>query len=305
MCNLSQHVNWYLEMVELEKRLSPHTIRAYRIDLSQFIIFLNGREVTNELLSQYIKYLNVHFSPRSIKRKLASLHAFYQELESTERLEFNPLKKKRIRIHIPQSLPRSIPDDIVQALLTSAYNTYSLKKHPLILRDIVVLELLFSTGIRVSELCLLTKHTFQLKAHELLIIVHGKGDKERVLELSSPEILNLIHLYINTFSEQIRINNRILINNRGNPLEPQSVRRIIRKYGAKINIPFTITPHMFRHTFATSLLEAGVDIRYIQALLGHSSISTTQIYTHVTAKHQALILEKKHPRNKMSFPLSI
>lgn len=300
--HLSELITWYLEMSKHEKRLSPHTIKAYQIDLNQFLCFVNGRQVDKELLSQYIKYLNSRFSPRAAKRKLASVHAFYRELEFNDQLDYNPFEKLRVRIHIPKQLPRTIPEHIVQGLLKEAYRVYS-PDIPWALRDLVVLELLFSTGVRVSELCELTEQTFLLNEEGLQMIIHGKGDKERVLELCSPELLHLVRLYHTSFFKQIHHHNRILINNHGNPLTPQSVRRIIKKYSEKLNLSISITPHMFRHTFATSLLDAGVDIRYIQSLLGHSSISTTQIYTHVTTKRQAILLSENHPRNKMSFTL--
>lgn len=300
--HLPELVTCYLEMSKHEKRLSPHTIKAYQIDLNQFLSFVNNQQVDKELLSQYIKYLNSHFSPRTAKRKLASLHAFYRELEFNDQLDYNPFEKLRMRIHTPKQLPRTIPEHIVQELLNEAYHVYSLDI-PWALRDIVVLELLFSTGARVSELCELTEQTFLLKEQGLQMIIHGKGDKERILELNSPELLHLLRLYYASFFERIRCHNRILINNHGDPLSPQSVRRIIKKYTNKLNISLSITPHMFRHTFATALLDAGVDIRYIQSLLGHSSISTTQIYTHVTTKRQAILLSENHPRNKMSFSL--
>lgn len=300
--HLSELITWYLEMSKHEKRLSPHTIKAYQIDLNQFLCFVNSRQVDKELLSQYIKYLNSHFSPRAAKRKLASVHAFYHELEFNDQLDYNPFEKLRVRIHTPKQLPRTIPEHIVRELLREAYRVYS-PDIPWALRDIVVMELLFSTGARVSELCELTEQTFLLKEEGLQMIIHGKGDKERVLELKSPELLHLVKLYYTSFFNKIHCHNRILINNHGNPLTPQSVRRIIKKHSEKLHISFPITPHMFRHTFATSLLDAGVDIRYIQSLLGHSSISTTQIYTHVTTKRQAILLSENHPRNKMSFTL--
>lgn len=299
---LSELISQYLESDAQEKKLSPHTIKAYRIDLSQFLSFVNGRSVDKELLSQYVKHLNSYFSPRTVKRKIASVRAFYQELELNDQITSNPFQKLRIRIHTPKQLPRTIPEHIVRELLNEAYHIYS-PDIPWALRDIVVLELLFSTGVRVSELCELTEQTFLLKEQSLQLIIRGKGDKERILELGSPELLQLVQLYRVTFSNQIRNHGHILINNHGNPLTPQSVRRIINKYMDKLQVPFSITPHMFRHTFATSLLDAGVDIRYIQSLLGHSSILTTQIYTHVTTKQQAILLSEKHPRNKMSFTL--
>ena len=186
--------------------------------------------------------------------------------------------------------------------MQSAYDAYTPGQRE-VLRDIAVLELLFSTGLRVSELCALSQDTFLLSSSELRLLVKGKGRKERVLQITTPELLQLLQAYCDAFSNEIQEQGMILFNRRGRPLCPQSVRRIINRYISKIDDTNHITPHMFRHTFATSLLEAGMDIRYIQSLLGHSSISTTQIYTHVTARQQTLLLAEKHPRGKMSFSL--
>lgn len=243
MQTLSSLIVNYLETGQYEKQLSPDTIKAYRIDLRQFLEFTKGIWADKDTLDRYIKYLNQHFAPRSVKRKLASVRAFYHEMEILGELSENPFDKLHIRIHSPQQLPRVIPEQIVRALLQSAYDAYTPGCRE-ILRDIMVLELLFSTGLRVSELCALSQDTFLL-----------------------------------------------------------SVRRIINKYLNQIDPSSHVTPHMFRHTFATSLLEAGMDIRYIQSLMGHSSISTTQIYTHVTARQQTLLLAEKHPRSKMTFSL--
>ncbi len=186
--------------------------------------------------------------------------------------------------------------------MQSAYDTYTSGCRE-VLRDIVVLELLFSTGLRVSELCALSKDTFFLSDSELKLLVRGKGRKERIVQITTPELLQLVQVYYHTFSKEIQEQGAILFNRRGHPLSPQPVRRIITKYLDRIGSSYHVTPHMFRHTFATALLEAGVDIRYIQSLLGHSSISTTQIYTHVSAQQQTLLLAEKHPRGKMSFSL--
>ena len=170
-----------------------------------------------------------------------------------------------------------------------------------VLRDIVVLELLFSTGIRVSELCKLSPQTVQLSEHKLRLLISGKGRKERIIQIETPEILHILRTYCYRCGEQIHEANALLLNNRKMPLSQQSVRRIIRRYLLRLHVTQPVTPHMFRHTFATSLLEAGMDIRYIQALLGHSSISTTQIYTHVAAERQTALLAELHPRGKMNF----
>ena len=238
--------------------------------------------------------------PRSVKRKLASVRAFYNDLSLRGTLEVNPFDKLRVKIHSPKQLPRTIPQQIVKSLLQNAYEAYSPGKLT-VLRDIVVLELLFSTGLRVSELCSLTKEQFLLNDDGLRLLVNGKGSKERIIQIATPELLRVMQIYCSEYAEDIQTQGAILYNRNRQPLTPQSVRRIINKYLQRIHVEAHITPHMFRHTFATSLLEAGMDIRYIQSLLGHSSISTTQIYTHVTTRQQTILLAEKHPRAKMTF----
>lgn len=302
MQTMELSIQQYLEIVEQQKKLSPDTVKAYRIDLRQFANFANGEWADKEVLNQYIKHLNQRYAPRSVKRKLASVKAFYREMELNEILETNPFDKLHIRIHSPKQLPRTIPNQTVQKLLQSAYDIYSPGNRE-ILRDIVVLELLFSTGLRVSELCTLSRDTILLSNDKLQLLITGKGGKERIIQITTPELLNLMEVYCNCFSNQIREQGALLFNQCGRPLTPQSVRRIINKYMKRIGDYSHVTPHMFRHTFATSLLEAGMDIRFIQSLLGHSSISTTQIYTHVTSHQQTVLLAEKHPRGKMTFSL--
>ena len=302
MQTLSSLIADYLEFSEYEKQLSPNTIKAYRIDLRQFLEFVGNVWPGKSVLNQYIKHINQTFAPRSVKRKLASVRAFYHEMELSGKLDENPFDKLHIRIQSPKQLHRIIQEQVVQALLQSAYDSY-IPGCRETLRDIVVLELLFSTGLRVSELCALSKDSFQLGDSELRLLINGKGRKERIIQITTAELLHLLKIYYSEFSKEIEEQESILFNRRGRPISPQSVRRIINKYLKQIGVSNHITPHMFRHTFATSLLEAGMDIRYIQSLLGHSSISTTQIYTHVTARQQTLLLAEKHPRGKMTFSL--
>ena len=302
MKTLSDSITKYLESGEYERKLAPDTLKAYRIDLQQFSEFVGGAWPDRDILSRYIKHLNQNFASRSVKRKIASVRAFFHELMLNGVLEENPFDKLHIRIQSPKQLPRIIPGQIVQSLLQSAYDAYNPNRRD-ILRDIVVLELLFSTGLRVSELCALTKDTVLLGNHELRLLVRGKGNKERVLQITTPELVQLAKTYFYEFQEDIQAHGFILLNKRKNPLSPQAVRRIIQKYLKQIGVNYPITPHMFRHTFATSLLEAGMDIRYIQALLGHRSISTTQISTHVTTAQQTILLADKHPRGKLTLSL--
>lgn len=300
--DLKTLISDYIENCESAKKLSPNTLKAYRIDLAQFQAFVGEELPKKETLSRYIMHLNRRFAPRSVKRKLASVRAFFSNLEYNELVEVNPFDKLHFKIQYPRQLPRTIPEETVRKLLQSAYDGYEPGRRETLL-DIVVLELLFSTGLRVSELCSLTPDTFLLTDSELRLLVRGKGQKERMIELTTPELITLLNAYRSEYAAEAKYQNAILINRRGRPLAPQSVRRIIHKHLGRIGSTSNITPHMFRHTFATSLLEAGMDIRYIQSLLGHSSISTTQIYTHVASPRQAQLLAEKHPRGKMTFKL--
>ncbi|MBQ9647738.1 MAG: tyrosine-type recombinase/integrase [Oscillospiraceae bacterium] len=302
MQNLSQQVKDYLEFCAYEKNLSHNTVKAYQIDLTQFAAFAGNARIDTELLNRYIKHLNQNFAPRSAKRKLASIRAFLRELELSGALADNPFRNLHIRIQTPKQLPRIIPQELVEALLRSAYDAYVPGRRET-LRDILVLELLFGTGLRVSELCELTSSSFQLSADKLRLLINGKGQKERVIQIMTPELVRIAERYCAIYAENIQATGVILFNRQGRRLSPQSVRRIIARHLKNIRSDYHVTPHMFRHTFATSLLEAGMDIRYIQSLLGHSSISTTQIYTHVTTNHQTLLLAEMHPRSKMSFTL--
>lgn len=303
MLPLDTQIKKYLSACEFEKKLSADTLKAYRIDLVQFAAFAKDDTVDKALLGRYAAYLNQNFAPRSVKRKLASVRAFYAALTESEMIDENPFQRFHLHIIYPKELPRVIPKGIVERLLRSTYRQYENSPNRWLLRDILVLELLFSTGMRVSELCKLTGETFQLSRDGLWILVRGKGRKERTLQLSTPELLTLTERYSTEFSSEITKSGSILVNRRSRPLSSQGVRQIICRRMEAAAVPGHITPHMFRHTFATELLEAGVDIRYIQSLLGHSSISTTEIYTHVATGQQSLLLAQRHPRNSMKFVL--
>ena len=168
----------------------------------------------------------------------------------------------------------------------------------LTIRDIAVLEVLFATGARVSEIFSLPLSSVDLQNHTIKI--YGKGSKERMIQIENTDVLNALQKYYETFQSEIEKNGYFFLNKLNHRLTEQSVRAIINKYTMLSGSTLHITPHMFRHSFATLLLEEDVDIRYIQKLLGHSSITTTQIYTHVAMAKQKEILSTKHPRNKIN-----
>ena len=297
----NQMIADYLHNLEHVRKLSKDTLKAYRIDLQQFLLFTEAQPVDRQLLSNYVAYLNHTFSPRTVKRKFASVRAFFNEL-TYDTPEQNPFLYYHARITTPRQLPRTIPDQLVTDLLQSIYDSYNPQK-PETLRDILVVELLFDAGLRVSELCTLTGETFQLNHRSLRLYIHGKGRRDRVIELTTPALLQVASEYCRIYRKKIDAVGSIFINRRSNPLSPASVRQIIRKHLERVGTQYHVTPHMFRHTFATSLLNEGMDIRFIQSLLGHSSIVTTQIYTHVSNRQQTLQLAEKHPRNRMHYSL--
>ena len=157
-----------------------------------------------------------------------------------------------------------------------------------------MIELLFASGMRISELCSLRAENVNL--HDGIILIYGKGSKERRIQIGNESVLCTLKKYQTDFQLEIQQCGHFFANSNGKALSDQAVRRMIKKYAQRAGIDMRITPHMFRHTFATSLLEADVDIRYIQEMLGHSSIHITEIYTHVAVAKQRDILVTKHPR---------
>ena len=294
----------YLNHCRFEKGLDSKTIKAYQIDLLQFSASIRkeGNSYCKENLQAYIAHLHGHYKIKSVKRKIASLKAFFNYLEYEEIIDENPFSKIRIKLHEPFLLPRTIPLTSIDTLLRCAYQHSASKKkttyeYRASLRDVAVLELLFATGMRVSELCSL--HAEDVNLIEGIIKIYGKGSKERIIQIGNHEVLLAVESYYHAFSKEIADTGWFFINRLGKQLSDQSVRFMIEKYCQAAEITQHITPHMFRHSFATLLLEEDVDIRFIQQLLGHSSIVTTQIYTHVTSKKQRDILTTKHPRNKI------
>lgn len=303
MQDLQHLLSQYLRDCQYQKGLDPKTIKAYRIDLAQFSAFIgqNSLHLTRERLMEYIVQLHQQYKPRTIKRKVASLKAFCNYLEYEGLVRENPFFRLRLKLSPPLILPRTLPLSAIEAILESAYQVKreaKTKKHrSTAVRDIAVLELLFATGVRVSELCALPCEDVRLDEGEVKIF--GKGAKERYVQIANPDVLAALHCYMETFQKDIEHTGNFFVNRCHKPLSDQSVRSIVAKYSKLAGVENHITPHMFRHSFATLLLEEGVDIRYIQRLLGHSSIVTTQIYTHVAGKKQRDILSEKHPRNKI------
>jgi integrase/recombinase XerD len=297
------YISEYLEYCTHRKRLDKKTVKAYQIDLNQYKEFSTSEEeyLSKNTVDRFITFLHKSFKPKTVKRKIASLKVFFHYLEYKEYIPENPFNKLDIRFREAKLLPKAIPFHSIQTFLNTLYaqkeqaaTEYQMR---CCIRDIAVAELLFATGMRISELCSLKPSDIDLNNNTVLI--YGKGAKERILQIGSKEVAAAIALYQETFNEDIMVSGYFFVNRLKQQLSDQSVRFMINRYTKLAGINLHITPHMFRHSFATLLLEQDVDIRYIQKMLGHSSISTTEIYTHVSNTKQKDILINKHPRNLM------
>ncbi len=293
----------YMKNCRSIKKLDKKTLKAYRIDLTQFQTFMLAYPDFEDktAINDYISSLHTQYKPRTAKRKIAALKAFFHYLIYEEIITINPFDKINVKFREPQILPRTIPEATIADFLSTLYHQKSLAdttyQYNTALRDIAVIELLFSTGVRISELCSLTIQQVDLVSYK--IIIYGKGSKERLIQIGNDDVKKVLSEYYSVFQSDILSTGWFFINRLHQRYSEQSVRDMIVKYLKLAMIDMHITPHMFRHSFATLLLEADVDIRYIQKMLGHSSIKTTEIYTSVSMAKQNNILTTKHPRNFM------
>lgn len=296
----------YLEFCKRNKRLDDKTLKAYKIDLFQFAHEFTSKNTlpSKHSFEDYFGKLNLKYKPATTKRKYAAIKAYFNYLEYKDIIENNPFTKLRLKMQEATLLPKVFSMDVLATILKAAHQDLrSYKKdtarHFSKLRSVTVLELLFSTGVRVSELCNLKLKNVDSNSGNIVIM--GKGAKERIICIQNYDVLNILSQYI---LHRMQINTSLdymFINRVGNRLSEQSVRNIITNSLKSAMLNIHITPHMFRHTFATALLDRGVDCRYIQKILGHSSIKTTERYTHVSLAMQKVILQQKHPRNTLKF----
>jgi integrase/recombinase XerD len=276
------------------RKLSPHTIRAYDLDLGRFTQFLGKRAAVascdKTVIHNYVRHL---FDVRSlkessVKRHLATLRSLFRWLEEEEHGVDDPFRGARIRIRMPKRLPRVIARaDLRRLLLHAPPHTFA------DLTGYVATELLFATGMRVSELAGLLDAAVDVEDGTITII--GKGNRQRRVFVPD-ELKSLLADYRVARDRAASAAETFLVNSRGDAASPQMIRRLIRLHGERSNVRDRVTPHMFRHSVATYLLEEGVDIRYVQRLLGHRSISTTEIYTHVADAALKVKVTERHPR---------
>lgn len=285
--------------LSVEKNFSEHTLNAYSSDIISYFLWLNDTDSTDADFNKLRDYL--HFIQRfdykktTIARKTASIRTFYKYLYRERYIDSNPA----ISLSAPKR-PKSLPKFLTTEEVEKILNNIKIET-PAGFRNKVILELLWATGMRVSELSNLNFGDLNIEENE--IRVFGKGAKERIV-LISDRAKKFLEQYISTArrliapeynTNEINENTPLFINSTGFRLQNKTIRKAIHEVVEKIELPKKVTPHVFRHSFATRLIENGADLRVVQELLGHAGISNTQIYTHISMKHMQDVYNSAHP----------
>lgn len=296
-------VNEYASYLLYQKNYSKKTIDSYTRDINKFLEFMNNENYTlNSVDSTLIRNFLAHetlngISKRSNARRVIALRQFYEYLVKNNYVEFNPF----IVISTPK-VDKKLPEFMYLEEINNLFELNSQRKDFLMHRDQAIIELLFSSGLRVSELVNLTLQDLNLKERMMRIV--GKGNKERIVPFSLKTQKNLSIYLENTRKELIANSgnnigtNYVFLNNRGEKLTTRGVEYILQEIENKTGVTLSLHPHKFRHSFATHLLNQGLDLRTIQELMGHASLSSTQVYTHVSNQKMHDEYEKAFPRRK-------
>lgn len=284
----------------VEKNFSEHTAKAYCSDILSYLIWLGDEgceQADSSKVKDYLHFIQkFDYKKTTIARKIASIRTFYKYLSREKKIENNPAQNL-ISPKRPKTLPKFLSMEEVEEIL----NNINIST-PAGYRNRAILELLWASGMRVSELSNLNFGNLNLENNE--ITVFGKGAKERII-LITDRAKSYLEKYIEYARPLVAkgydvptVNDEspVFINKTGYRLQTRMIRNVINEIVEKIELPKKVTPHMFRHSFATHLIENGADLRVVQELLGHASISNTQIYTHISMQHMKEVYDKTHPR---------
>ena len=291
-------LNDYSLFLKIERGMSKNTVENYNLDIQRLVVYLKGNnmsispiEITSIQIQEFIYEIAKLISPRSQSRLISGLRSFYDYLIFEDYMQTNPLEL----IEAPK-IGRKLPDTLSVSEINLVVNTIDLSDSNAI-RNRAIIETLYSCGLRVSELTALK--ISDLFFDEGFIKVTGKGNKQRFVPIGK-----LTQKHINLYKNQVRItmkidiasNDTLFLNRRGKQLTRAMIFTIVKKLGEKAKIQKSISPHTFRHSFATHLLENGADLRAIQMMLGHESITTTEIYMHIDKSHLKKVIDEFHPR---------
>ncbi|MBQ3475413.1 MAG: site-specific tyrosine recombinase XerD [Bacilli bacterium] len=286
-------INDYINYLSLERQLSNNTVDGYKRDLLDFYKFTNKsyKKVTKNDVIDYITYLNKKIGAKSINRHIVSIKNYFKFLERNNMINTNPTNDIT-GLKTPKKMPRVLSEEDIDKLLDiELKDAYSY-------RNKAMLELMYSSGLRVSELLDLRISNIDFNMN--LVRVFGKGSKERVIpmdDIATKYLYEYINLYRNTLLRN-KVTDLVFINSRGSKLSRQGFFKILKLIALEKGIQKELSPHTIRHSFATHLLNHGADLRSIQTMLGHENIETTQIYTHVSNNYVKQNYDESHPRSK-------
>lgn len=304
----------YLKYCRTTKMLSANTVSAYSQDLNEFVRFRalsdEHARVSPDTILGFLAYLQDRrgLKPASVKRRIACLRGFFKWLEREGRIQQSPFHGLDLRVRLPRRLPRALSRPQVYAVTKAASparagNRFRRpeRRPPGVtgaqFTTQLAIRLLLATGVRVGELTSIRLP--DVTADGTAIRISGKGNRERTVFIGNPQLQSDLAAYLRARVQSPTDSNHLLLNQRGKPLTPQGLRLRLRRISDELQITPRVTPHRFRHTAATLLIEEGVDIRLVQKLLGHSSISTTEIYTHVSDTSLKSAIERADPMAKL------
>lgn len=289
----------FIDHCRISKRLSPHTLRAYETDLAEFAAFAGPERavdaIDRETLRAFARRLfdERDLKETTVKRRMAALRVMFRWLERDEAIGLSPFHRLDMSIRLPRTLPRALSADEIRRLLRRAETEVSMSggaaRHGALMMRFAII-CLFTTGLRVGELTGVRLSDLDVEA--ATILVRGKGNRERRVFLPSRDAVAALRQYLTLRARALPETSVLLVLENGTPATAQQIRRRLTRLAIRAGIERRVTPHMLRHTAATQLIEAGVDIRFVQKLLGHASIATTQIYTQVSDASLRAIMEK-------------
>lgn len=299
---LDQSIAQFLAGYFATHERSPKTVTAYTLDLRQFRAFVPKRATLRSLRPEHIEEWSAQlktdgYATASIRRKLASVRSFFAYWVRKRVIPYSPLSGIKIELAASRVLPNFLTLEEVSAILDAAHRCWNENRCFLTLRNLAIIEVMFATGLRVGELVSLRVSDFRPVERSLLI--RGKGRRERLAFFVEPTSFERITSYVTTRTTTPATTEALFLNAYGHAMSTQTVATVIRTLCRHAGLTKRVTPHTFRHTVATLLLRNGADLRVVQEILGHASITMTQRYTHVAKEHVRGALERHHPRRGM------
>ena len=295
---MKDYLKEYLDALRVERNLSSMTCEAYKQDLNDYLKFIKSKktkeifEITQMHIREYIRELNKKgFASSSIARRFSSIRSYHKFLIAEKLMDQNPT----LILSTPKS-PKKLPSVLNEIEISKIIDSID-ESTQFGLRDKAIIEMLYSCGLRVTELCELDLSNLFLD--DDLIRVYGKGMKERLLPIGKRAklYLNKYLIHVRPSFDRQNKSSVVFLSRNGKPLTRSMINKILNKWSDFSGINKSISPHVLRHSFATHLLEGGADLRFVQALLGHSDITTTQIYTHLDKEHLREVYKTHHPRS--------